>query len=69
MTLNVVKDMLKAGKAAIGTTASVKSPVDFLADSGFDFILFDTQHSAVEIKELQYQLQAMRAREPSPSSG
>ena len=66
MTLNVVKDMLKAGKAAIGTTASVKSPVDFLADSGFDFILFDTQHSAVEIKELQYQLQAMRGKRAVP---
>jgi len=64
--LNVVKDMLKAGKAAIGTTASVKSPVDFLADSGFDFILFDTQHSAVEIKELQYQLQAMRGKKAAP---
>jgi len=66
MTLNVVKDILKAGKAAIGTTASVKSPVDFIADSGFDFILFDTQHSAVEIKELQYQLQAMRGKRAAP---
>jgi len=66
MTLNIVKDMLKAGKAAVGTTASVKSPVDFLADSGFDFILFDTQHSAVEIKELQYQLQAMRGKRAVP---
>ncbi len=66
MTMNIVKDILKAGKAAIGTTASVKSPVDFIADSGFDFILFDTQHSAVEIKELQYQLQAMRGRRAAP---
>lgn len=64
--MNIVKDMLEAGKAAIGTTASVKSPVDFLADSGFDFILFDTQHSAVEIKELQYQLQAMRGKRAVP---
>ncbi|MBN2335252.1 hypothetical protein JXL21_06795 [Candidatus Bathyarchaeota archaeon] len=64
--MNIVKDMLKAGKTAIGTTASVKSPVDFLADAGFDFILFDTQHTAVEIKELQYQLQAMRGRRAEP---
>lgn len=64
--MNVVKDMLKAGKTAIGTTASVKSPVDFLADSGFDFILFDTQHSPVEIKELQYQLQAMKGKKAIP---
>ncbi len=64
--MNVVKDMLKAGKTAIGTTGSVNSPVEFLADSGFDFILFDTQHSAVEIKELQHQLRAMRGKKAIP---
>jgi len=64
--VNIVKDMLKTGKAAIGTTARPTSPVDFLADSGFDFILFDTQHSAVEIKELQGPLQAMRGRKAAP---
>jgi 4-hydroxy-2-oxoheptanedioate aldolase len=64
--MNVVKDILKAGKTAIGTTASLTSPVDFLADAGFDFILFDTQHMAVGIKELQYQLQAMRGKRASP---
>ncbi|MCW4050113.1 MAG: aldolase/citrate lyase family protein [Candidatus Bathyarchaeota archaeon] len=64
--MNSVKDMLKAGKAAIGTTASVSSPVEFLADAGFDFILFDTQHSPVEIKELQHQLKAMRGKKASP---
>ncbi len=52
--MNVVKDMLKAGKAAIGTSASLGSPVELLADAGFDFLLFDTQHSPVEIKELRH---------------
>jgi 2-keto-3-deoxy-L-rhamnonate aldolase RhmA len=61
-----VKDMLKAGKTAIGTTASLSSPADLLADSGFDFILFDTQHDAVSIKELQYQVQAMRGKKAIP---
>jgi len=64
--MNAVKDMLKAGKTAIGTTGGLTSPVDFLAESGFDFILFDTQHSAVEIKELQYQLQAMKGKKAIP---
>ena len=64
--MNTVKEVLKAGKAAIGTSASLNSPVGFLADAGFDFILFDTQHSAVEIKELQYQLQAMKGKRASP---
>jgi len=64
--MSIVKDMLKAGKTAIGTTASVGSPVEFLADAGFDFILYDTQHSPVEIKELQHQLQAMKGRRAIP---
>ncbi len=64
--MNSVKDLLKAGKTAVGTTGSLTSPVDFLADSGFDFILFDTQHSPVTIKELQNQLQAMRGKKAIP---
>ena len=64
--MNIVKDMLKAGNTAIGTTASVNSEVGFLAESGFDFILFDTQHSPIEIKELQGTLAAMRRRTAIP---
>lgn len=64
--MNVVKDMLKAGKTAIGTTASVENEVGFLADSGFDFLLFDTQHAQVEIKELLRCVNAMRRRKAVP---
>jgi 2-keto-3-deoxy-L-rhamnonate aldolase RhmA len=48
-----VKEMLQAGKTVVGTTGTLASPVAFLADSGYDFILFDTQHESVEIKELK----------------
>jgi 2-keto-3-deoxy-L-rhamnonate aldolase RhmA len=64
--MSIVKDMLTAGKAAIGTSASLTSPVVFLADAGFDFIFFDTQHSPVEIKELQPQIHAMQGRNAIP---
>ena len=64
--MNHVKDLLKSGQTAIGTTASVDSEVRFLADSGFDFLLFDTQHSPVEIKALQSPLSAMRRRKAIP---
>ena len=64
--MNHVKDLLKSGATAIGTTASVNSEVRFLADSGFDFLLFDTQHSPVEIKELASPLSAMRGRKAIP---
>lgn len=64
--MNSVKGMLKAGKPVIGTTASINSPVGFLANTGFDFILFDTQHSPVEIKELQHQVRTMRGKNAIP---
>ena len=64
--MNVVKDMLKAGKTAVGTSASLTSPVEFLADAGFDFLLFDTQHTAVGIKELESQIQAMKGKRAIP---
>ena len=64
--MNAVKDLLKTGKATIGTTGSLDSPVGFLADSGFDFILYDTQHSPVSIKELQNQVKAMSGKKAIP---
>lgn len=64
--MNSAKDKLKSGGAAIGATASVNSEVAFLADSGYDFLLFDTQHSPVEIKQLQAPLQAMRGKAAIP---
>ena len=35
----------------------------FLAGSGFDFLLFDTQHALVEIKELGPCIRSMGGRE------
>ncbi len=64
--MNAAKDALKSGQTVIGATASVGSEVGFLADAGYDFLLFDTQHSPVEIKQLQPQLQAMRGKSAIP---
>lgn len=64
--MNVVKDMLKAGKTVVGASAYLSSPVGFLADAGFDFLLFDTQHSTMIIKELESSLQAMRGKKAIP---
>jgi len=66
--MNVVKDLLKSGKTVIGTTAtgSAFGDVAMLADSGFDFLLFDTQHSAVESKQLIPAIQAMRGKKAAP---
>jgi 2-keto-3-deoxy-L-rhamnonate aldolase RhmA len=64
--MSSVKDILKAGKTAIGTGASLTSPVTFLANAGFDFLFFDTQHSPVAIKELHPQIRAMRGKSAIP---
>lgn len=64
--MNRVKDMLKAGRTAIGTTASSDSDVRFLAGAGFDFLLFDTQHSPDTVKGLAGAVAAMRGRETAP---
>lgn len=64
--MNAAKDALRSGKTVIGASASVNSDVGFLAGSGYDFLLFDTQHSPVEIKQLRPQLQAMSAKAAVP---
>jgi 4-hydroxy-2-oxoheptanedioate aldolase len=64
--MNQVKDKLQSGETVIGTTASVTSEVRFLANSGFDFLLFDTQHAPDENKQLRPALAAMRKRNAIP---
>jgi 2-keto-3-deoxy-L-rhamnonate aldolase RhmA len=64
--MNRVKDMLKAGETAVGADGVANGEVRFLADSGFDFLLFDTQHTPVEIKALRPELSAMRGRNAVP---
>ena len=57
---NHVKDLLKAGKTAVGTTGRIGCEAHFLANAGFDFLLFDTQHSTADIKGLAGDVAAMR---------
>lgn len=64
--MNHVKDLLKAGGTAVGTTASANSEVRFLANAGFDFVLFDTQHSTDDIKGLARAVAATRGAAGSP---
>ena len=53
--MNSVKDDLKSGKTVVGTGGSVfEDNMAMLADSGLDFILFDSQHAVVEVKPVSY---------------
>ena len=46
--MNSIKELIKSGKTAVGTSGTPNADnAAMLADSGLDFILFDTQHSPV----------------------
>jgi len=64
--LSTIKDRLKAGKTVVGTSGSIATDVGVLADAGFDFLMFDTQHTPVEIKQLRPALDAVRGKKATP---
>ena len=64
--MNRVKDILRAGGSVIGSSAFPSDDVAFLAHSGFDFLLFDTQHAPVEITQLGSCIGSMRGAEGVP---
>ena len=64
--MNVVKDVIKSGQTVVGTAGSVTGDMGMLADAGFDFLLFDTQHSPVEIKQLIPAIQSIRGKQAAP---
>ena len=64
--MNAVKDLLKSGKTVVGTPATPFGDTAMLADSGFDFLLFDTQHAPVEIKQINPAIQSMRGTKAAP---
>src|SRR5262250_545462 len=64
--MNTIKDSIKSDRTIVGTTAGPNVDVSILADAGYDFVLFDTQHSAWEIKQLQPSIQAMRGKQAAP---
>jgi 2-keto-3-deoxy-L-rhamnonate aldolase RhmA len=64
--MNAIKDAIKSGRTVVGTTVAPNVDVSILADAGYDFLLFDTQHSLWEIKQLQAPIQAMRGKKAAP---
>ena len=57
---------LKQGDAVIGSWINTGSPVvaEVMAQAGFDFLVIDVEHSAVDIVQVQALLQAIRAGSP-----
>jgi 4-hydroxy-2-oxoheptanedioate aldolase len=68
MQHNAFKAALAAGKFQIGLWSSLCSNIaaEIISDSGFDWILLDTEHSPNEIPDLVGQLQAMQGSATTP---
>jgi 4-hydroxy-2-oxoheptanedioate aldolase len=65
---NAFKHAIAAGQLQIGLWSSLCSNIaaDIISDSGFDWILLDTEHSPNEIPDLVGQLQAVRGGTATP---
>ncbi len=65
---NAFKHAIAAGKLQIGLWSSLCSNIaaDIISDSGFDWLLLDTEHSPNEVPDLVEQLQAVRGGTATP---
>ena len=65
--MNPVRELLTSGKSVVGTAGSLyEDNMAMLADSGLDFIRFDSPHAPVEVKQYQRSMQAMRGQQAAP---
>src|SRR5438874_11687170 len=64
--MNAIKDAIKSDRTVVGTTVTPNVDVSILADAGYDFLLFDPQHSAWEIKQLQPSVRTLRGEQAAP---
>ena len=65
--MNKVKELLKSGKTVVGASGSpVVENMSMLADSDYDFILYDTQHSPYMVKEFIPAIKAMDGKKAAP---
>jgi len=59
---NELKRRLKAGEKTLGLWITLQDPIvtELLSDAGFDWFVFDTEHSPMEIHQAQTLMQAMK---------
>ncbi len=64
--MNAIRDAIKAGRTVVGTAGAPNVDVAMLSDAGYDFLLFDTQHSPWEVKQMGPSIAAMRGKKTAP---
>ncbi len=57
---NRVKRMLKSGGVALGTWVTIGNPevAEILANVGFDWLVFDTEHAPLSLETVEWMMQA-----------
>ena len=64
--MNIVRDLLKSGKTVVGTAGSIYGDMATMADAGWDFLLYDSQHSPVEVKQMLPSIQSIIGKKALP---
>lgn len=59
---NELKRMMKQGKQGFGTWITVESPIctELMSSLGFDYFVFDNEHSPLDMLQIQTLMQSMR---------
>jgi 2-dehydro-3-deoxyglucarate aldolase len=63
MTTNPIKEKFRRGELAFGAWISIPNPAvaEIMALAGFDFLVIDTEHGAINVESVQTLIQAMSA--------
>jgi 2-keto-3-deoxy-L-rhamnonate aldolase RhmA len=61
LSTNPIKQKLRSGQLAFGAWISIPSPAvaEIMALAGFDFLVIDTEHGAIDVESVQSLIQAM----------
>jgi 2-keto-3-deoxy-L-rhamnonate aldolase RhmA len=65
---NWVREKLKAGEPTIGCFTGLQSPnvAELLAHAGYDFLVIETEHNALDSAEIEHMLMAVSGSEAIP---
>lgn len=68
MRANHVKRRMRAGEPSVGTWLSLPSPeaAEYVSTVGFDWLVVDTEHNAIDIRTLALMFTAMSAATTAP---
>ena len=68
MRTNWVREKLHAGQPTLGCFLGMGSPTvaELLAHAGYDWLLIETEHSALDLAEVQHMLMAMNGTDTIP---